>query len=178
MRFVPSGFTWPCLLGVGRLAPARDFIGVGRLSISSNWSCVFVPSGFVGHGRSAKPTTVNLSSTLDEVLKNWKRTTQSLIIHSDRGRQFASAAYRQLLTQHDLSASMARKATATITLLSRASLAVSNTHWFTTTASPPSPPVPPSSITSKPFITIPDSTPALTTKPPTKFESQLNPNYI
>src|SRR5881396_3880626 len=29
-----------------------------------------------------------------------------LIIHSDRGRQFASAAYRQLLTQHRLVASM------------------------------------------------------------------------
>jgi len=32
-----------------------------------------------------------------------------LIIHSDRGRQFASAAYRQLLTQHRLLASMSRK---------------------------------------------------------------------
>ena len=32
-----------------------------------------------------------------------------LILHSDRGRQFASAAYRQLLTQHRLLASMSRK---------------------------------------------------------------------
>src|SRR5207244_4126129 len=32
-----------------------------------------------------------------------------LIIHSDTGRQFASAAYRQLLTQHRLVASMSRK---------------------------------------------------------------------
>ena len=32
-----------------------------------------------------------------------------LILHSDRGRQFASAAYRQLLTQHGLLASMSRK---------------------------------------------------------------------
>ena len=31
------------------------------------------------------------------------------MVHSDRGSQFASAAYRQLLTQHDLTASMARK---------------------------------------------------------------------
>ena len=38
-----------------------------------------------------------------------RRPTHSLIIHSDRGSQFASAAYRQLLTQHRLSASMARK---------------------------------------------------------------------
>ena len=34
---------------------------------------------------------------------------QSLIIHSDRGAQFASAAYRQTLTQHRLLASMSRK---------------------------------------------------------------------
>jgi transposase InsO family protein len=38
-----------------------------------------------------------------------RRPTKSLIVHSDRGSQFASATYRQLLTQHDLSASMARK---------------------------------------------------------------------
>jgi putative transposase len=34
---------------------------------------------------------------------------QPLIIHSDRGAQFASAAYRQLLAQHRLLASMSRK---------------------------------------------------------------------
>jgi len=34
---------------------------------------------------------------------------QNLIVHSDRGVQFASAAYRQLLSQHRLTASMSRK---------------------------------------------------------------------
>jgi putative transposase len=34
---------------------------------------------------------------------------QSLIIHSDRGAQFASTVYRQLLTRHRLLASMSRK---------------------------------------------------------------------
>ncbi len=34
----------------------------------------------------------------------------TLILHSDRGSQFASAAYRQLLAQHGLLASMSRKA--------------------------------------------------------------------
>ena len=34
---------------------------------------------------------------------------QPLIVHSDRGAQFASAAYRQVLTQHRLVASMSRK---------------------------------------------------------------------
>jgi transposase InsO family protein len=38
-----------------------------------------------------------------------RQPTAQLIIHSDRGRQFASAAYRQLLTQHRLLASMSRK---------------------------------------------------------------------
>jgi transposase InsO family protein len=38
-----------------------------------------------------------------------RRPTQSLIIHSDRGAQFASTAYRHLLAQHRLTASMARK---------------------------------------------------------------------
>jgi putative transposase len=37
-----------------------------------------------------------------------RRPTQSLIVHSDRGTQFASAAYRQLLAQHGLVASMSR----------------------------------------------------------------------
>jgi transposase InsO family protein len=38
-----------------------------------------------------------------------RRPGPPLIIHSDRGAQFASAAYRQLLTQHRLLASMSRK---------------------------------------------------------------------
>jgi putative transposase len=39
-----------------------------------------------------------------------RRYSQNLIVHSDRGAQFASAAYRQVLTQHGLTASMSRKA--------------------------------------------------------------------
>jgi transposase InsO family protein len=37
-----------------------------------------------------------------------RRPARSLILHSDRGSQFASAAYRQLLAQHGLVASMSR----------------------------------------------------------------------
>jgi putative transposase len=37
-----------------------------------------------------------------------RRPVRSLILHSDRGSQFASAAYRQLLAQHGLVASMSR----------------------------------------------------------------------
>jgi len=40
---------------------------------------------------------------------NQRRHSQNLIVHSDRGAQFASAAYRQLLAQHGLTASMSRK---------------------------------------------------------------------
>jgi transposase InsO family protein len=35
---------------------------------------------------------------------------RNLIVHSDRGAQFASVAYRQLLAQHGLVPSMSRKA--------------------------------------------------------------------
>ncbi len=38
-----------------------------------------------------------------------RRPRRALIVHSDRGAQFASAAYRQLLAQHGLVASMSRK---------------------------------------------------------------------
>jgi transposase InsO family protein len=38
-----------------------------------------------------------------------RRPVKPLIVHSDRGAQFASASYRQTLAQHGLLASMARK---------------------------------------------------------------------
>jgi len=40
---------------------------------------------------------------------NQRRPTGQLILHSDRGSQFASAAYRELLARHGLLASMSRK---------------------------------------------------------------------
>jgi putative transposase len=40
---------------------------------------------------------------------NQRRHSQNLIVHSDRGAQFASTAYRQVLAQHGLTASMSRK---------------------------------------------------------------------
>ena len=40
---------------------------------------------------------------------------RTLIVHSDRGSQFASAAYRQVLAEHGLLASMSVPVTATIT---------------------------------------------------------------
>ncbi len=38
-----------------------------------------------------------------------RRYSKNLIVHSDRGAQFASTAYRELLSQHGLTASMSRK---------------------------------------------------------------------
>src|SRR4029077_7706654 len=65
------------------------------------------------------------------------------------------------------------KATATTTLLSKASLVASNTNWSIITASPLSPKLAlPSSTISKSSITASDSTPVLPTKP----QSRLNPN--
>src|SRR6266700_7131916 len=40
---------------------------------------------------------------------NRRRHSHNLIVHSDRGAQFASAAYRQILAQPGLTASMSRK---------------------------------------------------------------------
>lgn len=40
---------------------------------------------------------------------NQRHYSQNLVVPSDRGAQFASAAYRQLLGQHGLTASMSRK---------------------------------------------------------------------
>ena len=40
---------------------------------------------------------------------NQRHYSQNLIVHSDRGAQFASSAYCQLLTQHRLTASMSRR---------------------------------------------------------------------
>jgi putative transposase len=40
---------------------------------------------------------------------NQRQPDAALIVHSDRGSQFASALYRQTLTAHGLTASMSRK---------------------------------------------------------------------
>jgi putative transposase len=40
----------------------------------------------------------------------WRRPAAGLVVHSDRGVQYASSVYRQLLAQHGLIASMSRKA--------------------------------------------------------------------
>jgi hypothetical protein len=77
-----------------------------------------------------------LTSAALRMAINQRHYSQNLIVHSDRGAQFASAAYRQLLSQHGLTASPR-------------SLKL----------------VPPSSTTSKPSITASDFTPALPTKP-------------
>jgi transposase InsO family protein len=50
-----------------------------------------------------------LTSAALRMAINQRHYSQNLIVHSDRGAQFASAAYRQLLSQHGLTASMSRK---------------------------------------------------------------------
>jgi len=51
----------------------------------------------------------SLTSAALRMALSQRRPTGPLILHSDRGSQFASAAYRQLLAQHRLIASMSRK---------------------------------------------------------------------
>jgi len=50
-----------------------------------------------------------LVSTALRMALSQRRPASPLILHSDRGSQFASALYRQLLAQHRLIASMSRK---------------------------------------------------------------------
>ena len=50
-----------------------------------------------------------LASTALQMALSQRKPVASLILHSDRGSQFASATYRQLLAQHRLIASMSRK---------------------------------------------------------------------
>jgi putative transposase len=50
-----------------------------------------------------------LTSAALRMAINQRHHSQNLIVHSDRGAQFASAAYRQLLSQHGLTAFMSRK---------------------------------------------------------------------
>jgi putative transposase len=51
----------------------------------------------------------SLTSAALRMALSQRRPSGPLILHSDRGSQFASAAYRQLLAQHRLLASMSRK---------------------------------------------------------------------
>ena len=70
-------------------------------------------------------------AALRMALKQRRPAPAQLIVHSDRGSQFASTAYRALLTQHGLVASMSRTPTATRTPLSSPSGAASSTSWST-----------------------------------------------
>jgi len=100
-----------------------------------------------------------------------RRPAQTLILHSDRGAQFASAAYRQVLAQHGLVPSMSRKANCydnafIESFFSSLKYELVYHHRFATRLAPPS------SITSRPSTIAPDSTPVLTTR----ALSTLNPN--
>jgi len=104
---------------------------------------------------------------------NQRHYSQNLIVHSDRGAQFASTAYRQLLGQHGLTASMSRKGNCYDNAFIESFFSSLKYSWSIITASPHSPKLAlPSSTTSKPSITAPDSTTVLTTKP----QLILNPN--
>ena len=56
----------------------------------------------------ARQSNAPLVSAALRMALSQRRPASSLILHSDRGSQFASAAYRQLLAQHGLVASMSR----------------------------------------------------------------------
>jgi putative transposase len=62
----------------------------------------------VGWAMSSMLDTPLVVAALNMALRQ-RRSAGQLILHSDRGSQFASAAYRELLAQHGLLASMSRK---------------------------------------------------------------------
>ncbi len=104
---------------------------------------------------------------------NQRQPTTQLILHSDRGRQFASAAYRQVLAQHRLTASMSRKGNCydnahIESFWSTLKYELVYHHRFSSSLKLALQ----SSTTSKPSITASGCTPVLTTK----ALSTLNPN--
>ena len=62
----------------------------------------------VGYAISSRMTTALCLDALKMAIKQ-RRPTAGLIVHSDRGSQYCSQAYRAYLDQHDFKCSMSRK---------------------------------------------------------------------
>jgi putative transposase len=104
-----------------------------------------------------------------------RRPARSLILHPDRGSQFASAAYRQLLAQHGLIASMSRPSNCydnafIESFWSTLKYELVYHHAFATAPKL----APPSSITSNPSTTATRLHSSLDYLSPINFESKLN----
>jgi len=96
----------------GPIAPNR----VRNLSVqepnqlwATDATCVLTAQGWLIGWAMSQLLDASLVITALRMALNQRRHSQNLIVHSDRGAQFASAAYRQLLAQHGLTASMSRK---------------------------------------------------------------------
>jgi putative transposase len=80
---------------------------------SQGWLYLVAVLDLFPGGLSVGPCIKSSMLALSLPLYAWalaqRRPVKPLIIHSDRGAQFASVAYRQILAQHGLIASMARK---------------------------------------------------------------------
>ncbi len=101
-----------------------------------------------------------------------RRPAAGLIVHSDRGAQFASAAYRQALGAHGLLASMSRKGNCYDNAFIESFWSSLKYEVVYQRRSPPAPrPAWRSSTTSRRSTTAPDCTPVLATSAP----SPLNP---
>src|SRR6187399_1736563 len=88
-----------------------------------------------------------------------RRPAKTLILHSDRGAQFASAAYRQILAQHGLVPSMSRKANCYDNAFIESFFSSLKYELVYHHPLPPAPrPALPSLITSGPSTTAPDFT--------------------
>lgn len=75
----------------------------------------------IGYQMSNRMTKDLVISALSKALKNRDYPT-GVIVHSDRGSQYASNDYKAALAKHNLLGSMSKKVTAGIMLLLRVSL--------------------------------------------------------
>ena len=64
----------------------------------------------VGHALNKRMTSDLVCQALNNAIK-YKRPANGLIIHSDRGSQYCSHQYRQIVQKHGLAGSMSRKGT-------------------------------------------------------------------
>jgi Transposase and inactivated derivatives len=78
----------------------------------------------------------NMACTALRMALEGRRPAAGLVVHSDRGTQFASLQYRTLLRERQCVASMSPRAMRTTTPISSRSGAASNTSWSTTASLP------------------------------------------
>lgn len=84
----------------------------------------------VGYSLSERMTVNLVCNALSMAIRNHK-PSHGLIVHSDRGSQYCSHEYRNMLEKYGFQGSMSKKETVMITHRLRAFGEYSKTSWFT-----------------------------------------------